>query len=92
MSRIADYRRTLHEMPADRWDAYLASNSHLPGPRGNIELALAVAEEAPPEVLRRYAASEDEFEAVCGAVGLGRLLADGDEYVAADLRELAADR
>ena len=82
------------------WEPFLLEHSGLPGPRGNLELAAAVAEEADTASLRRWAAlgaaeapfgSAKEFLPVCGVVGLGRLLAAGDRAVLADLRLLAAD-
>jgi hypothetical protein len=39
----------------------------------------------------RYAADEDEYLASCGAVGLGRLLAEGDRSVEPVLDRLAGD-
>ncbi len=89
MSRIDDHRAVLRELPSEDWDGYLAANSGLPGPRGNLELMAAVAEEAAPTVIRRYATSDDEYLAACGAVGLGRLLAEGDPAAEGELRSLA---
>lgn len=91
MAAIAEHRAVLRDLPPDEWDAYLAANSGLPGPRGNLELLQAVADEADPDRIRRYAASADEYEAACGAVGLGRLLAAGDDRVLAELAVLAGD-
>jgi hypothetical protein len=84
----------------DDWDSYLLSESGLPGPRGNIELAQAVADEGNLELFRRYEAytaevapvnSPDEFLAFCGVVGLGRLLAEGDRHLLPALRTHASD-
>jgi hypothetical protein len=86
---VHDHRIALQALPVADWDDYLTEHSGLPGPRANLELIFAVAEEATPAMLHRYAASEDEYFAACGAVGLGRLLAEGDRTVAADLRRLA---
>jgi hypothetical protein len=83
----ADDLRTL---PPDEWDAYLSAHSGLPGPRANLELAGAFAEAASPALIHRAAGSDDEYLALCGAAGLGRLLADGED-VAATLRGLAGD-
>jgi hypothetical protein len=94
------YRATLRALPEGDWDAYLLRESGLPGPRGNLELAQAVADEAGADRLAQYAAmgadiaptgTADEFLAFCGVVGLGRLLADGAEGVLADLRGHASD-
>ncbi|MGH3333856.1 MAG: HEAT repeat domain-containing protein [Nocardioidaceae bacterium] len=49
----------------------------MPGPRGNIELARAVAEEADAAYLEELIATDDEYLVFCGVVGLGRLLAEG---------------
>ena len=43
MSKIDDYRQTLKRL--DNWIPFLLKESGLPGPRGNLELAYAVAEE-----------------------------------------------
>ena len=91
LSKIDRYRAELRDLAPSKWDAYLKQNSGLPWPRGNIELASAVAEEGVPSRLRRFAASKDEFLAMCGAIGLGRLLAEGDDDVLDELRRLAAD-
>lgn len=83
------------------WDAYLLKESGLPGPRGNIELAQVVADEGNLQLFRRYVArtsdeapvnSPYEFLAFCGAVGLGRFLAEGDTGQLETLRVLASDR
>ena len=98
MGRVADYRETLRTL-AD-WDEFLLSHSGLPGPRGNIELAQAVAEEGNAllfERLRAYDADRapvntpSEFLAFCGVLGLGRLLEEGGLTVLAALRGHAAD-
>ncbi len=98
MSKIEDYRATLRQL--DDWDAYLLRESGLPGPRGNIELAQAVADEGDRALFERYLGytadlapvnSPYEFLAFCGAVGLGRLLAEGDESALPLLRASASD-
>ena len=91
MSRLDELRRELRALPAPAWRAHLAAHSGLPGPRANLELARAAAEEAPPEVVRQLAGDDDEYLALCGAVGLGRLLAEGDPAAAPSLRRLADD-
>ena len=80
MSRIDTYRQALRSI--DDWEPYLLAESGLPGPRGNIELAQAVADEG-DEPLFLHLLSFDatsaptntpqEFLAFCGVVGLGRL-------------------
>lgn len=81
----------LRTLPAADWEGYLSANSGLPGPRGNLELIAAFAEEATPRMIHRLSTSEDEYLAACGAVGLGRLLAEGDTTAEGELRELAVD-
>ncbi len=98
MSKIDEYQAKL--ISIDDWDAYLLSESGLPGPRGNIELAQAVANEGNRELFQRYLSytaniapvnSPYEFLAFCGALGLGRLLAEGDISLLQVLRTLASD-
>jgi hypothetical protein len=92
------YRQTL-ETTAD-WDSYLLAESRLPGPRANLELARAVAEEGDEALFRRYVALDarrapantpGEFLPVCGVLGLGRLLAEGQREVLSTLRLCASD-
>ena len=59
--------------------AYLAGRSGLPGRRANLELVAACADVAPAPLLRALATSDDEFERLCGVVGLGRLLVESDD-------------
>jgi HEAT repeat protein len=80
----------LRALPRDEWVAYLTANSGLPGPRANLALVGAFAEAATPAQIHRAAGSPDEYLALCGAAGLGRLLAEGED-VAAALRGLAGD-
>jgi hypothetical protein len=84
----------------DDWDSYLLANSNLPGPRANLELVQAVADRGTPELFYRYIAlgpdvapvnSPQGFLAVCGVVGLGRLLTDGTADTRPVLRSLASD-
>jgi hypothetical protein len=98
MSKADDYRTQLHAL--HDWDAYLLEQSGLPGPRGNIELAQVVADLGELSLFRRYLAytpqqapvnSPYEFLAFCGALGLGRLLAEGDTSQLMPLRALASD-
>jgi hypothetical protein len=84
----------------DDLDAYLMKESGLPGPRGNIELAQAVADMGDEALFRRLllnmedvAPTNDphEFLAFCGTVGMGKLLAAGDTEKLKILRGLASD-
>lgn len=98
MTKIEDYRATLRSLA--EWDDYLLEHSGLPGPRGNIELARAVAAEGRRDVFLRYAentaataplGSPHEFLTFCGVVGLGRILAEGDSDLLRVLRRHATD-
>lgn len=98
MSKIDDYREKLRAI--EDWDAFLLAESGLPGPRGNIELAQAVADEGSLDLFLCYAAlSADvapvndphEFLAFCGVVGLGRLVAEGNRQLLPALRLHASD-
>jgi hypothetical protein len=84
MSSIETYRAALAALPATDWEPYLLANSNLPGPRGNLELATAVADVGAEAQFRRWASLGPDvapentpacFLAFCGAVGLGAVLA-----------------
>jgi hypothetical protein len=83
------YRDALRSL--GEWEPYLRAESRLPGPRANLELIEAVADEGDEPRFRALAGSDDEFLAACGVVGLGRLAADGRRDVLAELRLHAAD-
>ncbi|CZR02688.1 hypothetical protein SAMN05216375_12127 [Trichococcus ilyis] len=98
MGKTASYRETLKQL--EDWDAYLLEESRLPGPRGNLELVAAVAEEGDLELFQRYLAydastapygSSLEFLPVCGVVGLGRLLSEGQVEHLVAIRRYASD-
>lgn len=98
MSKIEDYRAKLRTMTD--WEPFLLKESGLPGPRGNLELAQAVADEGTARQFDAFLSynaeraptnTPEEFLAVCGAVGLGRLAAEGDRAVLRRLRVHAAD-
>ena len=98
MGKIEDYRSILGKV--GDLDAYLLKESGLPGPRGNIELAQAVADVGDEALFRRLllntpdmapANDPHEFLAFCGAVGLGKLLAKGKIDSFKELRSLASD-
>lgn len=98
MSKVEEHRQALRAL--ENWDSFLLRESGLPGPRGNIELARAVAEDGDEELFRRYLAydeqraptnSPEEFLGFCGVMGLGRLLAEGRTEWLATLRESASD-
>jgi hypothetical protein len=98
MGKKDDYSKKL--LSLDDWDEYLLQESGLPGPRGNLELAQAVADLGSYELFSRYIGytadrapvnSPYEFLAFCGVVGLGRLLAEGDLSHFTTLRIFASD-
>lgn len=101
MSKVGEYRAQLQALPPAEWETFLKDHSNLPGPRGNLELVQAAADTGTEEQFRRWLAvftpetaptnTRGEFPAVCGTVGLGRLLAEGDRAVLPDLRDLASD-
>ena len=96
--KVQQYRERLRSLTD--WDSFLLENSGLPGPRGNIELALAVAEEGDERLFLRLVSygpeqaptgTAEEFLAFCGTVGLGTLLAQGDDRFLTILRQQASD-
>jgi hypothetical protein len=98
MSKIQEYRTELKNMPV--WETYLKQNSALPGPRSNLELIQAVADEGSKELYMQYISHSPSqapentpqvFLVLCGIVGLGRLLAEGDHDLLRMLRPFASD-
>ena len=82
------------------WKPYLLQESQLPGRRANLELLQVVVDLGDEKLfneLRRYDArraptnSPYEFLAMCGVVGLGRLIAEGNEKHFDELRSFAKD-
>src|SRR5256884_2678377 len=73
------------------WEPFLKKHSGLPGPRANLELVAAVVEEGDADRLWRLSASRDEFLALCGTAGLGRIALLEPETVMTWLRELSSD-
>jgi hypothetical protein len=82
------------------WQLYLVKNSGLPGPRGNIELAQAVADLGTIGLFQQYpdlddsptaSESEKEYLVFCGVLGLGKLAAKGEIGHLDTLRRYAAD-
>jgi len=88
-SKVDVYREQLRELKD--WEPFLKKHSGLPGPRANLELVAAVVEEGDPDRLWRLSASSDEFLALCGTAGLGRVALMEPETVMTWLRELASD-
>ena len=79
MGRREQHRAELRTLDATHWPAYLRERSGLPGPRGNIELAQAVADEGDQARFDEFIATDDEYLVFCGVLGLGRLLAEGSD-------------
>lgn len=100
MTKRDDYRQTLTSL--DQWDAYLMQESGLPGPRANLELMQVVADQGDEALFRRYLAGDDpdqysadspeSFLAMCGVMGLGKLLAEGRTDLLPALRLWTSDR
>lgn len=86
-------RPDLAELPLPELRGYLTANSDLPGPRANLALADEAARRLPPEVLEALSADADEFLALAGATGLGRLFArvPGRPGLTERLEELSRD-
>lgn len=98
MRKNDEYRLRLRGL--DDWDPFLLAESGLPGPRGNLELVQAVADEGDEPLFRRYLAYDPEraptgttleFLPVCGVVGMGRLLAEGRADLLPIIRQHASD-
>ena len=98
MNKADSYRQVLKTL-AD-WEPYLLQESGLPGPRGNLELAQVVADEGDRKLFEHFLTytpdvapvnSPQEFLAFCGVVGLGKLLAEGDDGILDTLRPYASD-
>jgi len=87
--RADGYRAELREL--NDWEPYLTKHSGLPGPRANLELVQAVGDEADADRLWHLSASSDEFLALCGTAGLGRVALMEPATVMTWLKELASD-
>lgn len=98
MGKIEAYRSVLREL--EEWNEYLLSQSGLPGPRANLELIEAVVEEGNEEIFNRYLSYDSEetttespnvFLVICGVVGLGKLISQGNKGYLHILRIHASD-
>ena len=98
MGKVEDYKQRLRGL--DHWRDFLIAESHLPGPRGNLELMAAVADEATPDWI--YANCEPSardapentpkcFVVCCATQALGRLAVEGDASALDRLHDLASD-
>lgn len=94
MTKVDEYRQTLKRL--DDWVPFLLKESGLPGPRGNLELAHAVAQEGNQDQYNHfltYHAEENRpevFVVFCGIMGLGKLAAS-QTGLFNRLREYASD-
>lgn len=97
MDKTEYYRKTLGTL-AD-WDRFLLQESGLPDPRANLELVNVVAEGTEAQFkhfltfdqMRAPRNSQQEFLAVCGVVGTGQLLTQGNPEALQILRAAASD-
>jgi hypothetical protein len=98
IGRRAAERAALLAAP-DR-EAYLLTNSRLPGPRANLELLDAAGDVLEGDEALRLAAlgptaapkgTASEFLPCCGLVAIGRLVAEGDRALVPVLRAAAGD-
>ena len=99
-SKTSAYQTVLAELPLAEWDAFLLRESGLPGPRANLELLQVVADAGDEATFRRWLALDAsqtptntalEYLPACGAVGLGRLAAEGRQDLLPELRRHASD-
>ncbi|HLO28901.1 MAG TPA: hypothetical protein VK249_07200 [Anaerolineales bacterium] len=94
MTKINDDRERLKKL--DDWVPFLKKESGLPGPRGNLELAYAVAEEGSKAQFEQFLSFQAEentpevFLVFCGLVGLGKLAAN-EPALFEQLRAYASD-
>jgi hypothetical protein len=98
MSKLQDYTQVLKGKP--EWETYLMAESGLPGPRGNLELAAAVAECGDKAFAERYL-SYDPITApentpqvyllFCALGVMGRLVTESHSEYFATLRQFASD-
>jgi hypothetical protein len=94
MLKKDQYRHTLRDL--DDWTMFLKKESGLPGPRANLELAYAVAEEGNKRQFQQWLSTKaeenapDVFLVFCAVVGLGKLAAR-DAKLLEQLRPYASD-
>jgi hypothetical protein len=98
MGKIEYYKDILRDL--DDVEGYLLKESGLPGPRGNIELAKALAEVGDEQLFNKLLKntpdiapvnSPQEYLAFCGTIGLGKSLLLGDMTAFTRLRAQASD-
>lgn len=100
MSRVDEERDRLRSIDRPAWRAHLVGNSGLPGPRANLALAEAAAQEGDLALFTDWitVGVEEAPENTPGvivpsaaALGLGRLLAEGDVRALPLLHDAADD-
>lgn len=92
MGRREVYRGELRALGGSDWSGFLRAHSGLPGPRANLELLQAVADEGDARRFDGLITTDEEYLVACGVVGLGRLLAGGaNGEITSRLRSHAAD-
>lgn len=98
MAKVDDYREKLKSL--ENWDNWLKENSGLPGPRGNLELAYAVALDGNEKHFEPWRSldikiapvnSPEEFLVFCGVLGLYQRAALDDPAAYELLRHFAND-
>ena len=98
MGKREAYVEQLKSVPD--WEAFLKKHSGLPGPRGNLELAQAAADAGCKRQFKEWLRYDEgaapcntpgEFVAVCGVIGYGRLLAEGEASALRLLRAWSCD-
>lgn len=72
MKTKPDWYAELASLDESDWPAFLDQHSGLPGPRSNLELAVAAATSASESLIDELADSADEYRASCAAISLGR--------------------
>jgi hypothetical protein len=98
MTKIDNYRKKLKSL--ESWDSFLKKESGLPGPRGNLELAQAIADVGERSRFEHFLALDNEkattnspegYLVFCGVVGLGKLIVEGKTKYWDRLRPYASD-
>jgi len=101
LNKTGSYKTELLNLSPKKWDEYLKKNSGLPGPRGNIKLAMAFAQTATLMDFKKYISLSPQeapentpavFLVFCGVLGIGEYLAHRhDQGLLQKLRALAND-
>lgn len=98
MKKRDAYRQTLEKL--ENWDSLIVTESGLPGPRGNIELAQAVADEGTAQLFELYVSFDPKqapensphvLLVVSGVIGFGRLVSEGKRKYLKALRLCSSD-